>query len=158
LSRTPKVVRQIVAFLLNFLVASLGTQLLTAPFDRALRSADVFYLIVSNDVLSGVAAFGLGWFVYRTRKSAEAKWIWVAGLCLFSYGAIHFALGQSSFSVLQPHQGHSLSWEMSGFGCRSDVESCRDWGLYTLQLLRTLSYSLGAACCARFRSQHPGAE
>jgi hypothetical protein len=152
LSWAPKVVRHLVAFLLNFLVASLGTQLLTSPFDKAFASANIFHTIVRSEVLSGVAAFGLGWFVYRTRRVAAAKWIWVAGVCLFSYGAIHFKLGQTPSSVLQPDQNHSLYWEMSGLGCRSDAESCRDWALYTLLFLRTLSYSVGAACCARFKA------
>jgi hypothetical protein len=141
-----------VAFVLNFLVASLGTQLLTSPFDRPFASADIFHTIVRSDVLSGVAAFGLGWFVYRTRRLTAAKWIWVAGLCFFCYGAIHFTLGQSSSSVLHPEQSHSLYWDMSGLGCRSDAESCRDWAFYTLQFLRTLSYSVGAACCVRAKA------
>jgi len=138
------------AFLLNLLVACLGTRLVVTPFDRALKSADIFHVILKSDLLSGVAAFGLGWFVYHTRGSVTAKWVWIFGLCFFSYGAIHFLQEPISSSVLHPRPRHSLYWEMSGLGCRSDLDSCRDWGLYTLQLLRTMSFSAGAVCCTAY--------
>ncbi len=75
-----------------------------------------------------------------------SKWVWVAGLCWFAQRAARFWLEQRAFSVMM--SGHTVYWEMSGFGCGVDIESCRDWALYTLQLLRTGFYSVGALCCS----------
>jgi hypothetical protein len=99
-------------------------------------------------VLSAVVAFGLGYFVYYKWRSASAKWIFVAGLCWFGWGALEFWLGQRDLRVVSA--GHTVYWEMSGIGCNSfDTQSCLDYIQYTLLLLRTIFYSAGAFCCSR---------
>jgi hypothetical protein len=135
-------------FLLNSVLAILGTVVLASPFEHAMTLIPQPQLIMREEILNGVTSFGLGYFAYRTWKSASSKWIWVAGLCWFAQRAFRFWLEQrSSASVL--YQGHTVYWQMSGAGCGFDATSCRDWADYTLQFLRTAFYSAGALCCPR---------
>jgi hypothetical protein len=130
------------AFLLNLILAMACTNALTSAYQQASQNPRFSQIIVKTIFLSGLSAFGLGCFVYRTWRSTSAKWIWVAGLVWFGYGAIQHQLEQPKLSVLV--EGRSTFWGMAGVGCDLDVTNCRDWAIYTLQFLRTACYSAGA--------------
>jgi hypothetical protein len=140
-----RLVRLALAFFLNVILACVATNILTSPFDHG-QVLNISQMIWKTTWLDALAAFGLGYSVYRWWKTPSAKWVWVAGLCWFAQRAIRFWWRQRTFSVLGG--GHSIYWEMSGFGCDFERESCRDWALYTLQLLRTVFYSVGALSCS----------
>jgi hypothetical protein len=135
-------------FVLNILVAAIGTAIVEAPFyNFPYHSAPT--AVVKEDVLSAVAAFGLGYFVYVRFRSDLAKWVWLGGLCWF---------GQRALLMLW-RRGSSESG-MLGINCGSDVQSCDNWLGYTIPFLRTAFYSVGAWCSSRkYRKERadPGA-
>jgi hypothetical protein len=137
-------VRLVAAFITNCLLACLGPQVLTRPFERAFRPANLFHVVLASTVFGFLAAFVLAWLFCMSRKrwAVTAEWVWVAGLAWFLYGSMQVYWGQDSTSILQRH---SLYSEMSGFSCGSDIQSCRTWAMFTLQFVRTMGYSAGAA-------------
>jgi hypothetical protein len=133
-------------FLLNVLSASIVSGMLASPFEHFDRNS-IHATILRIDLINAIAAFGLGYFVYRRWRSAASKWVWIAGLCWFAQRAVRFWYEQRTFSVIHVYQGTSIFWEMSGNGCEFNFQSCSDFIGYTIPLLRTTFYSLGAFCC-----------
>jgi len=146
MSAPSALVRAAGAFLLNVLVACVATNIITSPFSHASGAAHISQILWKQDRLNALASFVLGYSIYRWRQPASSKWVWVAGFCWFVQRALRFWLEQRSFSVLGG--GQTVYWEMSGFGCAFDRQSCLDWSRYTLQFLRTAFYSAGALCCS----------
>jgi hypothetical protein len=77
-------------FLGNLLTAVVGTSIIDTPLVGYIRPAKLTIrsMALTEDFLSAVVAFGLGYFVYRRWKSASSKWVWLAGLCWFAWGAL----------------------------------------------------------------------
>jgi hypothetical protein len=133
-------------FLVNLVNASIISGILASPLMHFGRDS-IHTAILRDELINALAAFGLGYFVYRTWRSAESKWVWIAGLCWFGQRAIRFWYEQRTFSVIHVYQGPSIYWEMSGSGCEFNYQSCSDFMVYTIPFLRTIFYSLGAFCC-----------
>jgi hypothetical protein len=133
-------------FLLNVLNASVVSGIVASPFAQFHRDS-IRAAVLSDDFINGLAAFGLGYFVYRTWQSTASKWVWIGGLCWFGQRAARFWVEQRTFSVIHVYQTPSIYWEMSGKGCEFDYQSCKDFMVYTTPFLRTIFYSLGAFCC-----------
>ncbi len=106
--------------------------------------------MAAEDAISAFIAFGLGYFVYGKWKARSAKWVWLAGVCWFGWRALHVWYGQGAVNRLY---GRSpvLLWEISGDGYRPDPKSAETWLVYTLVMVRTAFYSVGAYCCASYR-------
>jgi hypothetical protein len=140
-------------FLGNLLTAAFGTTVVVSGLDHLFRAQTPSGVLRRETVLSAIVAFGLGYVAYYIRRSASSKWVWVAGLAWFGLGALLFWSGQRSLRVL--NADHSIYWEMSGIGCNdfASLQSCYDYFGYTLQSLRTISYSIGAFCCSRVGTQ-----
>lgn len=141
-----RVARASGAFLLNVSVACVATNIVTSPFSHASGVLNISQLMWEQEWLNAAASFGLGYSVYRWWKPVTSKWVWVVGLCWFTQRAVRFWFEQRAFSVLDG--GHTIYWEMSGFGCSFDLQSCKDWAQYTLQFMRMVFYSVGALCCS----------
>jgi len=135
-------------FVLNFFVAAVFTYALSRPFIR-FSSAAIVQSIWRNNIFDAIAAFGLGYFVYRRWGSSTSKWVWVPALLWFTQRAITFWFENRTFRVL--HGDHTIYWEMSGAGCVFDRQACSDWIVYTIPLIRTAFYSAGALFCAEYR-------
>jgi hypothetical protein len=143
-------IRAAFGFLLNLFVAAAVTNALVNGFVRATGNPGPSQLFLREEIFNAAASFGLGYFVYRRWHPDSSKWIWLAGLCWFALGAFRVWLAQrATASVLC--QGPTIYSDLFGSNCRFDIESCRDWSLYTLQLLKTAFYSAGAFCCSRMR-------
>ena len=143
-----KVLREFGELLLNFAIAGFVTNILGSEF-RFHRDAVDWHLVIKRDLVDAAIAFALGYFVYHRWRFASAKWLWVAGICLFAQRAVRFGFEQHGpLSVLNGSK--SLYWEMSGVGCLSDRSVCPDL-VYTFTLLRTIFYSAGAWFCLWFR-------
>src|SRR5579871_461745 len=110
---------------------------------------------MTEDALSALVALGLGYFAFRKWNWAAAKWIWVAGVAWFARHAASVWQQKSvfgrSFGTLTP-----VFWELSGHQLPPDTESFNNWTSYTLPLVRTVSYSIGAYCCANHREEIEG--
>ncbi|MBZ5608774.1 MAG: hypothetical protein LAP38_10975 [Acidobacteriia bacterium] len=136
-----KLVRGAGVFALNMLIALVVTEVVVFPF-KHFNVETRRESILREDFLSSVAAFGLGYVVFRRWRTSSSKWVCLAGLCWFGWGAIQAWIAQqAAASVL--YRSHVDLWRMSGMGCY-DFASCRDWLDYTLPLLRTVLYSAGA--------------
>jgi hypothetical protein len=140
--------RAIGLFLLNVVIASIATNVLVAPFARIDVNA-IASSILKRDFLNAVAAIALGYFVYHRWQPVSSRWVWLAGIFWFGRRAFAFWLEQRAVSVM--YQGHTIYWEMSGAGCNFDMQSCHDWIVYTLPLIRTTFYSAGAFYCSYVR-------
>jgi hypothetical protein len=125
-------------YLLNLLVAVIGTKIFEAPFDHFVHFSDrTSAAVLKADLLTSTVAFGLGYLVYRRWQPASARWAWVAGACWFGLGALHI-LGERPGTML---------WEISGSRFPLDIDNFVNWSKFTLPLLRTTFYSAGAFCC-----------
>jgi len=133
-------------FLLNVLNASIVSGILSSPFTHFGRDS-IHAAILRDQLSNALAAFGLGYFVYRTWRPTASKWVWIAGLCWLGQRAVRFWYEQRTFSVIHVYQGPSIFWEMSGNGCEFNYQSCHDFMVYTIPFLRTIFYSIGAFCC-----------
>ena len=89
-----KSLRVIGAFVLNVFVATVVTNALGSSFFRLLfgagSSGPVQMMIEREYLVSAMAAFGMGYFVYRRWQPTAAKWVWLAGVLWFSWGAAAF--------------------------------------------------------------------
>jgi hypothetical protein len=131
-------------FLLNAVVAVLGTAIIESPFEHYAHVSSLRASLLIMDLLSAAFAFGVGYSVYWRWRPAASKWVWIAGVCWF---------GQRAVLPLDGH--HVLIWEI--YATNSvfpDFERLGKWSLYTLPLLRTIFYSAGAYCCSRLHGGH----
>ena len=104
-------------------------------------------MVLTEDLLSTAAAFGLGYFVYRRWKPASSKWVWLAGLCWFAWGALLTLDGNHGTILWKPPNVSVLDFNINNL---YNVRSLENWSGYMLPLLRTVFYSTGAFCCSRF--------
>lgn len=162
-----KLGRHAASFILNCVLATVGTNMLTAPFEpgRLAKHLQMSQLIFRSELSSAVVAFTLGAFVSWKWKwlSAAARYVWVVGLLWLVLG-LSKTMGLQASSVLSQqdfiHTAYSL---ISGADCIDDFRACAVWGDYPLQLWRTIFYSAGAVCItaygyfgARLRSRRIG--
>jgi hypothetical protein len=136
-------------FLGNLGAAVIGTTVLEAELYRIFPTQTPWGALRKETILSALVAFGLGYFVYYKWRLPSSKWVFVAGLTWFGWGALSFWLGQRNLRVVSAD--HSIYWQLSGIGCKDfDPQSCLDYMRYTVLLLRTFFYSAGALVCSRF--------
>ena len=136
-------------FLVNVTAATIGTTIFDSELYRIFPAQTPWGMLQRESVLSALIAFGLGYFVYYKWRPHSSKWVFVAGLTWFGWGALSFWLGQRNLRVVSAD--HSIYWQLSGVGCKDfDRESCLDYVKYTLLSLRTFFYSAGAFACSRF--------
>jgi hypothetical protein len=137
-------VRAVGFYLLNLVVAVIGTKVVEDPFDRFVHFSErTSVVVLKADFLTSIVAFALGYLVYRRWQPASAGWAWVAGACWFGLGALH---------ILGGRQGTML-WEISRSPFPLDINSFVNWSKFTVPLLRTIFYSAGAFCCSHIEGQ-----
>jgi hypothetical protein len=85
-------------------------------------------------ILSVVCAAFLGFFMWRTWRSAAAKWVWVLTALWFVFGYLTIA---GSANVWGRISGFSSGSVLSG----PDV---RTFFAFTIPLIRAICYSIGA--------------
>jgi hypothetical protein len=136
-------------FLVNLLIAVVGTAIIdTAGGDLRHARLTIRTLALTEDLLSAAAVFGLGYFVYRRWKPASSRWVWLAGLGWFAWGALLTLDGKHGTVLLEASPNVSvLDFNINDLYSRGSLEN---WTGYMLPLLRTIFYSTGAFCCSRF--------
>ncbi len=140
--------RAVGMFLGNVVTAIMGSTFFTSEIYRVFPTTTPWGALRKETILSALAAFGLGYFVYYKWRPASSKWIFVAGLTWLGWGALTFWLGERNLRVVSADR--SIYWDLSGTGCNDfDGQSCLDYINYTLVSLRTIFYSAGAFCCSR---------
>ena len=147
-------------FILNLLVAVMGTAALVFPFTFFPRQQGAVVLksdLLTADFLNVLAAFGLGYFPYRNWRPTASKWIWLFGLCWFVCGALR-ALDASNGAALWEISREDAAFDLdSSYKNFYNLQSFYHWLLFTLPLLRTVFYSAGAFCCSRVGRYGPTA-
>jgi hypothetical protein len=144
-----KGVRAVCGFLLNLVVAAIGTNIVESPYVYLTHPSGMSRgAVLREDLLTSVTAFGLGFFVYWKWQPIASKWLWLAGVCWFGWRAL---------VALDGRHGLVL-WELSASGIAFSLDrlSFENWGGYTLPFLRTVFYSVGAFCCSyllRYRTR-----
>jgi hypothetical protein len=135
-------------FLANLLTAAVGTAIIATPLAVDIRSTKLTIrtMVLREDLLSAAAAFGLGYFVYRRWKPASSKWVWLAGLCWFAWGALLTVDGNHGTILWKPPNVSFLDFNMNNLYSLSSLEN---WIGYMLPFLWTIFYSTGAFCCSR---------
>ena len=142
LPSTMKIILFVLSFCLNAVVAAVAPEIIHYPLVHNLmrlyeRTPTAF---VRADIITAITAFGLGYFVYRRWHPRAAKWVWVAGLCLFAGRALVWKLRDPA------GVDHSILWQMVGEGPSESVQGFGDWAGYTIPCIRMIFYSNGAFC------------
>ena|SRR6266404_2926846 len=122
------------ALLINLLVAVIGTAILDTGVRRVIPTHTVSALVWKEIIVSVVCAAFLGFFMWRTWRSAAAKWVWVLTALWFVFGYLTIA---GSANVWGRFSGFSSGSVLSG----PDV---RTFFAFTIPLIRAICYSIGA--------------
>jgi hypothetical protein len=122
-------VREFGIGVLNLILAIFGTAVVEKPICGIWRADTVRQVVLKEDVLSVVIALALGCSIYRRWRPQPGKWIGVVGVFWFLFGV-----------VIRGHAGG-----MSGGGCDVGLDAigCRNWFVFTIPTIRTVSYSCG---------------
>lgn len=123
--------------LLDALAAVFGTAIVELPFERI--AAQVHPLRESlfvMDLMTSAFSAALGYLAFRLTRSPTSRWVWALGACWFFQRA-----------VFPPDGNHVVLWEMYATNSAfPDLQGLGNWSIYTLPCLRTIFYSIGAAC------------
>ena len=120
--------------LVNLAVAVIGTAILDTALWRVISSHSVAVMVSKEFVFSIVCAAFIGFGMWRTWRNSAAKWTWVLPTVWFAFGYLTIA-------------GHGDVWgRLSGFGSESVLSApdVRSFFLFTVPLVRAVSYSVGA--------------
>jgi hypothetical protein len=133
--------RAVGVFLGNLLTAMLTTAIVTTEAANIIHPK-LDRMLLFNDCFSAIVSFGLGYFIYHKWKFASAKFVWIVGAFVFGLRATHVVIGYHG----------TLFAEV--FGRVHDIPNYEDWSLFTMPLVRTGFYSLGAFFCSHNGSLH----
>jgi len=120
--------------LVNLVVAVIGTAILDTALVRMISSHSVAAIVWKEFIFSIVCAGFIGFGMWRTWRNSAAKWAWVLPAVWFAFGYLTVA-------------GHGDVWgRLSGFGSESVMSApdVRSFVLFTVPLVRAVSYSVGA--------------
>jgi len=155
----PTSLRVVVAFLSNVLIAAIGPAVIESPFVRLVGLSDGAGVArrigsLKADLLTITVALGLGYSVYRWWRPEAAKWIWLVGFLWFVYGAFLRMDGNHGAILWEASSTEFLDM-LSAYRDFYNLNSFINWSEFTLPLLRTIFYSLGAFCCSRIGRYGP---
>ena len=128
----------------NIVVALIGTAILTTGIGKVFHGHSLGAILWMEWSLSiGCAAF-IGVGMWRTWHSHVAYWTWVRPTLWFGVKFL-LAIGKGS-----------LLFQFSGGACVEGVRSigCINWFVFTLPLIRSIFYSLGAYASSVFAKVH----
>ena len=119
----------------HIVIALLGTAILESSLHRIFRPNSIATVLWKELILSATIAFGLGFSVQRLWQNTAAKWAWVLPALWFGFG-----------TLLTVGHGAIFS-QITGTACENGLgdPQCRRWFLFTIPLLRTGFYSVGAS-------------
>jgi len=120
--------------LVNLAVAVIGTAILDTALWRVISSHSVAAIVWKEFIFSIVCAAFIGFGMWRTWRNSAAKWTWILPAVWFAFGYLTIA-------------GHGDVWgRLCGFGSGSVLSApdVRSFFLFTVPLVRAVSYSVGA--------------
>jgi hypothetical protein len=125
--------------LINLAAAVIGTAILDTEVRRLIPTHTVAAIVWKEIILSVVCAAFIGFFMWRTWRNSASKWIWVPAALWFIFG---YLVIPRSVNVWGRLSGLSSESVLSA----PDV---RTFFAFTIPLIRTISYSLGAYISSR---------
>jgi hypothetical protein len=120
--------------LINLVVAVIGTAILDTALWRVISSHSVAAIVSKELIFSTVCAAFIGFGMWRTWRNSAAKWTWTLPTAWFAFGYLIIT-------------GHGDVWgRLLGFGSGSVLTApeVRSFFLFTVPLVRAVSYSVGA--------------
>jgi hypothetical protein len=146
-ARVVRFFRDVGEFLLNFVIAIIGTAIMESSLSQRLGHPHSVSEVLTRAWLFGpIIAALLGLFVGRRWFPKTAAWIWLLAAALFAFRALLYKA--SGASVLNPFWGHFFAPD-----CLIDRHACTDFFVFTIPLVRTAAYSLAAWGASRFHRQ-----
>lgn len=138
-----KLLRNIGLYLGHLLTAVVGTAILTSVFGMLFHPRSISEFVGKEWALSVVFASLLGFLAYHISKARVGTWVWVPAVAWFAFGFILLMPTTYGQSALSPN--HGLWDSISGFACSEGVRAagCRTFFLFTIPLVRCVSYSIG---------------
>ena len=120
--------------IVNVGVALVGTAIIDTAEGKLLPTQSLGGILWKEWILSIICAASIGFGVWRTWRTAVAKWTWVIPTAWFGI-RLFFAIGSGQ-----------LWSQFSGTGCADGINSieCRNFFVFTIPLIRGVSYSGGA--------------
>jgi len=148
--RTPKIVgmpRALKFFgflVINVVVALIGTAIVDSTIGKVFPAHSLVTVLWKEWILSIVSAVFIGFGMWRTWRSDAAKWTWVLPTVWFG---IRFFLAIGSGAVWS---------QFCGTGCANGIRSveCRNFFVFTIPFIRSVSYSLGAYVSSLVQAAH----
>lgn len=140
-------------FALNLLAAIVGSALLVVLVGFPIPVESVSAVLVRNVLLSITVGATVGFYVFRAWETVTAKWVWILPALLFvvRFGSFFLSLPQVSVFGMEGSRFHQLWIQLSGAGCYEGWRAwpCLNFDLFTIPLISTASYSVGAWICER---------
>lgn len=145
-----KFFRSVGEFLLNYVVAVIGTAMIESSiWSQIGRTHSVSEVLTREWLLGPAIAASVGFFVGRRWLSKTAPWVWILPAGVFAIRALLYeASSNSSVLAFNSFSGHFLAPN-----CLTDRTACTDFFVFTIPAARTASYSLAAWVSLRFRRQ-----
>ena len=146
--------RTVGMFVLDTLIALLGTAILDTCFSRIFSVHSISGVIRREWVLSILCAAFVGFFMYRTWRSGTSKWVWTIPTLWFIFGCLVVLGSTREHGVFSGSNGSALGnfWtQLSGSDCNSGAHApgCRDFFVFTIPFVRAVSYSAAAFLSSR---------
>ena len=120
--------------LVNVAASLIGTAIMYSVYWRVIPTHSVATIVWKEFIFSIVCAAFIGFGMWCTWRNSVAKWTWILPAVWFAFGYLTIA-------------GRGDVWgELSGFGSRSVLSApdLRNFFLFTVPLVRAVSYSIGA--------------
>jgi hypothetical protein len=138
------------SLVLNSLVAIFGVAALSAPFGGIFHFHSISAILWRAWSLSVLFGLLAGFFVYRIFRPAAAKWIWVLPALWFGLRVLLFlGAGLSLKATWEAVSGNACGQPTAVLGCQLT------FFVFTIPLLRCMSYAVGAYVGSRFPLQGP---
>ena len=124
--------------LINLAVAVVGTVTLElATIGKLLQPHSIASVIWKESILSGICAAAIGFGMWRTWRNSATKWIWVLAAAWFMFGLAVAGRGV-------------VLGRINVLGGNLGPAEVRSYFAFTVPLIRSICFSLGAEIASRF--------
>jgi hypothetical protein len=132
---------------LDLLGAVLVPAILEGTVWRLVSVHSVGAIVLKEWCLSVPIAAFMGFMMYRSWRSATSKWVWIPLAFWFGLRALPFIFRPHARGVLGENSGF---WShFSGAACSVDISHCLDFLVFSVPLIRGLSYSIAALLASK---------
>lgn len=129
-----RLLRFIGLLLIHTAIAIIATAIAVHAFWKLIPAHSITSVLWKECILDALFATSIGFSVWRTWRTSAARWTWVLAVPWFAFGfGFLTSHGPVWGSLLPVHSGGVL-----------DAQDARSFFAFTVPLIRTTFYSLGA--------------